>query len=190
MQVLANKTEATLRVIAIPERGTLFCFFEPVEYIKWDELSLSKIPEREWLLLGRGGSGSVYKAEYKSETVAVKVNNSIQIQDEKILNNEYNILRYIVTFVVTSSRLRHDNIIVMFGLCIAPPPFSCIMTVLQYVDGSSLRDMIKKKNDPLSDWEKFKIAKDVAQGLSYIHGVHNMSHGDIKPDNILVFEKV
>ena len=56
--------------------------------------------------------------------------------------------------------------------------------VLEYVDGGSLRDLIKSKNR-LSAPEARSILRGLLDGVAYLHG-EGIVHRDLKPDNVLM----
>lgn len=54
---------------------------------------------------------------------------------------------------------------------------------MEYVEGGSLDDYIKKKS-PISEEEALDIIKDIAISIGYMHQ-HHMLHLDLKPKNIM-----
>ncbi len=56
--------------------------------------------------------------------------------------------------------------------------------VMPYVEGESLRDRLRREG-PLSVEDALRIARQVADALSYAHH-HGVIHRDIKPENILL----
>ncbi|KAL4453951.1 hypothetical protein ABPG74_003834 [Tetrahymena malaccensis] len=59
---------------------------------------------------------------------------------------------------------------------------------LEYIQGNKLENFIKdnfEKNEPEIKLLKLQVAKQVLQGIDYLHE-HNVAHGDIKPKNILI----
>jgi serine/threonine protein kinase len=56
--------------------------------------------------------------------------------------------------------------------------------ILEYCPGGTLMDLIKSKG-PLPTDELYRCCNEVANGLAYCHS-QGISHGDIKPDNILL----
>lgn len=59
--------------------------------------------------------------------------------------------------------------------------------VMEYVSGLELRDWLKS-DKAHSKKERLNIVKQIADALKYIHSI-NISHRDLKPDNILVTHK-
>ncbi len=61
--------------------------------------------------------------------------------------------------------------------------------VMEYIDGPSLRTVIKSNgNKPLTWEEAMKIIKPIADAVSYLHD-NRLTHLDIKPDNIILDTK-
>jgi len=74
---------------------------------------------------------------------------------------------------------QHRNIVTLIGENISPP-----LLVLEYVDGGSLDDYIKRSG--VKDIKiSCHIINDIARGLEYAHS-QKAIHGDLKPGNILL----
>ncbi len=122
--------------------------------------------------LGRGGMGVVYKA-YDTKLqrdVALKFLPQDQSDDarDRFLREAR-----------AASRLNHKNIVSIYAIEHAERDF----IVMEYVDGSSLRDFIAAGPIPID--RAVEIARDVADALSKAHEA-GIVHRDIKPDNILL----
>ena len=76
--------------------------------------------------------------------------------------------------------LDHPNIIFFYDHFIFLEYF---VLILEYCEGGSLFDQIKK-NGPIKDFKLFSLAKQMFSALEYSHS-KNISHHDIKPQNIL-----
>jgi serine/threonine-protein kinase len=130
--------------------------------------------ERE---LGRGGMSTVFLAEdlKHRRPVAIKV---LDPEVAAVMGSE-RFLREIETV----ARLTHPHILAMHDSGVTE---GLLFYVMPFVEGASLRDRLaREKQLPLED--ALRIAREVADALSYAHG-HGLVHRDIKPENILLLE--
>ena len=133
--------------------------------------------ERE---LGEGGMATVYLAHdvKHDRKVALKV---LRPELAAVLGAE-RFLREITT----TANLRHPHILPLYDSGSAPGDGGAeiLFYVMPYVEGESLRDRLsREKQLPLDD--ALRIAREVADALSYAHG-RGVIHRDIKPENILL----
>lgn len=75
----------------------------------------------------------------------------------------------------------------MVLLLVACPQYGCL--VYEYMNNGSLEDrLFRKGNTPPMSWRiRFKIAAELATGLSFLHSAkpEPLVHRDLKPANIL-----
>ncbi len=132
--------------------------------------------ERE---LGAGGMAIVYLAEdlKHQRKVAVKV---LRPELAHALGPE-RFLREIAT----TANLHHPHILALYDSGQTSDASGAFLYyVMPFVEGESLRDRLKRERQlPLED--ALRIAREVADALSYAHG-HGVIHRDIKPENILL----
>ncbi|XP_012092717.3 probable leucine-rich repeat receptor-like protein kinase At5g49770 [Jatropha curcas] len=128
--------------------------------------------------LGRGSAGQVYKGILPSgQVVAIKhihqSNTSDSFQRE----------------VEGLSRVRHPNLVCLFGCCIDGTDR---YLVYEYCSAGNLAQHLLRK-DTLLTWERrVKILRDCALGLRYLHHYIDgcIVHRDIKLTNILLTENL
>ncbi|KAH6825403.1 Protein kinase superfamily protein [Perilla frutescens var. hirtella] len=137
-------------------------------------------------LIGRGGSGSVYKG-ILSDGTAVAV---------KRIDGEERGERAFKSEVAAIASVQHVNLVRLLGYCIAPagPRF----LVYDFVHNGSLDNWIfqkmrkrERERGGCLTWDmRCRVALDVAKALSYLH--HDcrscILHLDVKPENILIDE--
>jgi tRNA A-37 threonylcarbamoyl transferase component Bud32 len=133
-------------------------------------------------VLGKGFFGEVRRAQWRGIDVAVKViyRSSFKSKNEMdIFLREIEIL----------SKLRHPKVILFLGASLDTDE-KCI--VCEFMRFGSLYD---KLNHPqfrekyLKNYTLLKIATDIAQGMSYLHGIPIL-HRDLSSRNILLDEKL
>ncbi|KAB1222516.1 hypothetical protein CJ030_MR2G024886 [Morella rubra] len=132
--------------------------------------------------IGKGGCGSVYKANLQSgETVAVKKLHPSRDHVENGFPREF------LNEIRALTRIRHRNIVKLHGFC-SHARHSFL--VYKYLEMGSLATILENEEAAKElDWSKrLNIIKGVASALSYMH--HNCSppiiHRDIKSSNILL----
>ena len=124
--------------------------------------------------LGRGGMATVYLAEDSKHRrkVAVKVLRpelAAALGPDRFLRE-----------IAIAARLTHPHILPLHD---SGEANGFLYYVMPYLEGESLRDRLsREKQLPLED--ALQIARDVADALSYAHGL-GLIHRDIKPENIL-----
>ncbi len=131
-------------------------------------------------ILGRGGMGTVYKAEniYIGKIVALK------ILQEKYAKQEEAVKRFLREARAASS-CNHPNIadVTDFG----PAPDGCAYLVMEYVDGESLEDLLLREVK-LELIRAINIVNQIASALAAAHD-RKIVHRDLKPENILLTKR-
>ena len=126
--------------------------------------------------LGGGGMGVVYKAEDTKlhRTVALKfLPSSFSFEEEA--------KQRFALEAQAASALQHNNICTIHEIAETEDGQSFI--VMDYYDGKTLKDKIKK--GPMDFDEFFKISIQIAEGISKAHQ-NGIIHRDIKPANIFI----
>ncbi|HEX5004462.1 MAG TPA: protein kinase [Gemmatimonadales bacterium] len=131
--------------------------------------------------LGQGGMAVVYLAEdlKHHRQVAIKV---VRPELAGVLGAE----RFLREIEIAAA-LHHPHILPLYDSGEARPASGgtgVLFYVMPYVDGQSLRDRLNRERQLPID-EALRIAREVADALSYAHG-RGIVHRDIKPENILL----
>ncbi len=128
--------------------------------------------------LGSGAMAIVYLAEQTDlgRYVALKVLKSSLAENEEYVSRFFNEAR-------AAASLSHPNIIQAYkaGETEDGIYFFC----MEYIEGESLLSMIKSKGRIPLD-EALPLFIEVADALDYGWQTHKFTHGDIKPENIMV----
>ncbi|XP_010447897.1 PREDICTED: L-type lectin-domain containing receptor kinase V.9-like [Camelina sativa] len=129
-------------------------------------------------LLGKGGFGKVYKGTLLTSNIDIAV--------KKVSHDSRQGMREFVAEIATIGRLRHRNLVRLLGYCRRKGE---LYLVYDCMPKGSLDKFLYHQPEQSLDWsQRFKIIKDVASGLCYLHHqwVQVIIHRDIKPANILL----
>lgn len=130
--------------------------------------------------LGAGGMSVVYRAhnEMLRKDVAIKV-----LHPHLVTNRLF--LERFRQEAQAASQIDHENVvrIMDFGITAGNRPF----IVMDYLEGLSLADMIKKEG-PLELDRAINIFVQLADALSYAHQ-KGIIHRDLKPSNVIIVQR-
>jgi serine/threonine protein kinase len=141
---------------------------------KWRRFTIGKYKVLE--RLGSGGMGSVYLCEHKlmRRRVAVKVLPAAKAAEPSSLERFYREARAVAS-------LDHPNIVHAYDI---DQDETLHFLVMEYVDGSSLQDIIKKTG-PMDPNRAAHYIWQATLGLEHAHAA-GLVHRDIKPGNLLI----
>ena len=157
-------------------RDGLITYFQAEQFMlgKWRGFTIGKYKLLE--RIGFGGMGQVFLCEhlYMRRRVAIKVLPPAKAEEPAALGRFYREAR-------AAGTLQHANIVRTHDI---DQDGNLHFLVMEYVDGSSLLEMVKKKGPMACDRAAHYIWQSV-QGLDHAYRV-GVIHRDIKPGNILV----
>ncbi|KAM0825367.1 hypothetical protein ACQ4PT_069609 [Festuca glaucescens] len=148
----------------------------------YEELKLATSNFSPDMLIGKGGTSHVYKAQLNGILYAAK-----------ILKPSVDALQEFITEIETVTSLQHENIVSLRGFSF--DNYSLVL-VYDYMHQGSLDKTLHGKHrgkcENSLSWEKRnKIAIHIAKALEFLHhgGVtQSVIHGDVKSANILLSE--
>ncbi len=142
-----------------------------MEFVIGDVLGKCRLIE--WL--GDGGNGEVWLAKHLNleTTVALKILNSAYYDTPKFIEKFYNEAQQLVL-------MDHPNIVRVFDVDFDRGYHYIVM---QFVDGPSLKSLIREK--PLSIKDAIGYILQTLVGLDYAHK-QGIIHRDIKLDNLMI----
>ncbi|KAJ8586219.1 kinase-like protein [Rhizopogon salebrosus TDB-379] len=134
----------------------------------------------------RGGYGSVYEGIWTRKTggevkVAVKILHIRDRSPEGLAKVEKDLRKELAAW----RRLSHPNILSLLGTTTGQCPGGTKAMVSLWMENGSLDRYMKARNGVLTPSQRHLWAKDVAQGLKYLHE-HPIVHGDLTPFNVLI----
>lgn len=134
------------------------------------------------VLLGKGGFGEVYKG--------ILPDSKIEVAVKRISKESTQGLREFVSEIASIGRLRHRNLVQLLGWYRRRDDF---LLVYDYMANGSLDKFLFEEPKMILNWEqRFKIIKDVASGLLYLHEGYEqvVIHRDIKASNVLLDDEL
>lgn len=130
-------------------------------------------------LLGKGGFGMVYFGVLSSSNIQIAVKRLFSHNDDRGVKE-------FVAEIATIGRLRHPNLVRLLGYCRRKGE---MFLVYDYMPNGSLDKFLYGELNCILNWtQRFKIIKNIASALFYLHQqwVQVIIHRDIKPANVLI----
>ncbi|XAR59959.1 Non-specific serine/threonine protein kinase [Bertholletia excelsa] len=136
------------------------------------------------LKIGSGSYGKVvlYRSSVDGKQYAMKVFHKSYLSKLHVSPGE-TAMTDVLREVLIMKMLDHPNIVKLIEV-INDPTADHFYMVLEYVEGKWVREG-SGPSDGLGEDKAQKYLQDIVSGLMYLHA-HNVIHGDIKPDNLLV----
>jgi len=130
-------------------------------------------------LLGVGGFGRVYKGVLPISDLDIAV--------KKVSHNSSQGMKEFIAEVASLGRLQHRNLVRLLGYCRRKGE---LLLVYEYMSNGSLdKYLYDQDKRPTLSWpQRFKIIKNIASGLLYLHEEWEkvVIHRDIKASNVLL----
>jgi serine/threonine-protein kinase len=144
---------------------------------EWSEGTVVRGKYRILSKVGQGGMGVVYKALH----VRFQELRALKVMSLEVARDATFVKRFMNEAAVTR-RLQHPNAVRVDDIDETEDgrPF----LVMEYIDGTSLKDVIQK-DAPLLVRRVFSIARQVAAALDAVHRL-GIVHRDVKPSNVLL----
>ncbi|CAN0222017.1 unnamed protein product [Pylaiella littoralis] len=136
-------------------------------------------------LLGKGGFGEVYLADYNGHNAAAKVLHITQmgVLDENQKQQQASQRRAFLRELEAMIRLRSLNTVNVFGAVTSLP--DRMVLVMELLSGGDLLTLLRKSEKALPEEQSRRIILDICTGMAFLHS-KNTVHGDLKSANVLL----
>ncbi|CAN0186405.1 unnamed protein product [Ectocarpus sp. 6 AP-2014] len=136
-------------------------------------------------LLGKGGFGEVYLADYNGHNAAAKVLHIARMGalDETQKQREASQHRAFLRELEAMIRLRSLNTVNVYGAVTSLP--DRMVLVMELLAGGDLLTLLRKSKKALPGQQSRRIIRDICTGMAFLHG-KNTVHGDLKSANVLL----
>nr|XP_043638378.1 serine/threonine-protein kinase STY13-like [Erigeron canadensis] len=150
-------------------------------------------------VVANGAYGTLYKGVYNGREVAMKILGNVE-DGHTTTAEAFALLQSFYRQVAVMQHLSHPNVIQFHGASVGisglkipskensmePSPSKACCVVLEYIPGETLRKhLIRNSRNKLTRRKAFKLALDLARGLSYLHS-KNIVHRNFTTENILL----
>ncbi|KAI8916100.1 kinase-like domain-containing protein, partial [Gorgonomyces haynaldii] len=125
-------------------------------------------------VLGKGGFGTVYRAQTNNTQVAIKLINKQQMKQQ-------NLTRRVANEVEVHWQLRHPSILELYNYF---EDAEYVYLVMELCENGELYKYLKQR-DPLTEQETRGIMHQLVKGLHYLHS-NGIIHRDLKLSNMLL----
>lgn len=127
-------------------------------------------------LIGRGGMGSVYRAEHRlmNRNVAIKLVKAQLVKRPLAVDRFHR-------EVQAAAKLSHPNIVAAYD---AEQAGGVHFLVMEFVNGTDLATIVQQ-HGPMSVTDACRCIQQAADGLQHAHA-QGMVHRDIKPQNLML----
>ncbi|XP_042435793.1 pto-interacting protein 1-like [Zingiber officinale] len=146
------------------------------KWFQYEELLSSTNQFAPENLIGKGGTGQVYKGNLQNgRQIAIKLS-QLSTKSSRDFLQEVDIV----------TKLDHPHVVSLLGICVEK---NNLISIYKYFVNGSLEEILHGKNakEPLPWDTRTKVAMGIAKALNYLHhGSQTVIHRDVKSSNILL----
>ena len=151
-------------------------------------VALKQVDNRLELLqmVGSGSSGTVYRARLRTDYNGLPSDTEVAVKllRPELADNQRARARLFAEGQLGQS-LHHSNVAEVYGVeTVAHQGVETTFLVMQFVQGTTLREMLLRTTSPVEDLAR-RLGADAARGLQALHR-RGLVHRDVKPENLIL----
>ena len=130
-----------------------------------------------------GGCSEIFRGHYEGRPVAVKIplvrNRGLEVCDHTV-----GMMKEVEHELTVTKSNRHPHVVQVIGLMVGPGRIGIVMELCD----TSLAKRIQERSAAINWAETVRLLMDGTAGLGFIHKQKKTTHGDLKPENLLIQE--
>ena len=134
-----------------------------------------------------GGNSKVFRGHYDGRPVAVKTplvnNRGLEMSDYT-----EHMMQEVERELTVTKACRHQHVVQVIGLMVGPGRIGIVMELCDTSLAKRIQHHIQDSAATMNWAETVRLLMDGAAGLTFIHQQKRTTHGDLKPDNLLIQE--
>jgi serine/threonine protein kinase len=132
----------------------------------------------------QGGTAKIFRGDYLGSLVAVKIplvkEVGLRVGDDTVA-----MMQEVQRELATTKNCSHQNVVQIHGLMVGPGRIGIVMEYCDMSLAKHIQDRVETL-EPLDWGEAVRFLIDASTGLAFIHKHKHTTHGDVKPDNLLI----
>ncbi|CAN0156538.1 unnamed protein product [Scytosiphon promiscuus] len=133
------------------------------------------------MVLGAGGFATVQLVEYQETAAAAKVVSMPEAGADSSATEK--IAKMFINELHAMVQLRSAYTVNVFGAVTSVS--DKLVLVMEFMEGGDLRAFLNAARGPLEKSEAYRLARDIAKGMQFLHSKKAI-HGDLKSPNVLL----
>ena len=128
-----------------------------------------------------GGYSEIFRGNYEGQSVAVKIP-LVKNRGLEVCDHTTGMMKEVERELSVTKACRHPHVVQVIGLMVGPGRIGIVMELCD----TSLAKRLQEPAVAINWAEIVRLLMDGTAGLAFIHQHKKTTHGDLKPDNLLI----